>query len=115
MARSSAAVLAYLSKTDVELAITFTKIHEMNFRLAGIPIDYPYGGPIDLDPVAMHALFEYGERCAEQGLLWTTPPEALHRRQAGLERYESKPNPEKPTAPKDVPCPAASKDTHPPI
>ncbi len=33
----------------------------------------------------MRALFEYGERCAEQGLLWTTPPEALHRRQAGLE------------------------------
>ncbi len=108
MARSSATVLTYMSRTELQLAAAFAHEREMNFRLTEIPVDYPFGGSIDFSPTAMRALFDYGERCAEQGLLWTTPAGALHRRQAALARNGSKP--EQPTAAKDVPCPAAAPD-----
>jgi predicted acylesterase/phospholipase RssA len=106
MARSFDAVLTSMSRTELQLASAFAHANAMNFRLTEIPIDYPFGGPVDFHPSAVRALFDYGERCAEQGLLWTTPAEALHRGQAAMARDGSKTNPEERTAPKDVPCPA---------
>jgi hypothetical protein len=96
----------YMSRTQLQLAAAFARERKMNFRVTEIPVDYPFGGPIDFRPTAMRALFDYGVRCAEQRLLWTTPAEALLPRQAAVVRNGSTPNPERPTAAKDVPCPA---------
>lgn len=111
MARSSAAVLTYMSRTELQLAAAFARERKMSLRVSEIPVDYPFGGPIDFRPKAMRALFDYGVSCAEQGLLWTTPAEALLPRQAALAGNGSKPNPEQPTTPKDLPCPAAAPET----
>jgi hypothetical protein len=90
MARSSVAVLSYMSRKELQVAAALAHEHEMTFRQTEIPIDYPYGGPIDFGAEEMRALFAYGRRCAAEGRLWTTPAESLHRSQAAVERAASR-------------------------
>ena len=106
VARSSAVVLTYMSRKELQVASAFAHEHEMTFRVTSIPVDYPYGGSIDFRETDVRALFEYGERCAEAGLLWTTPAEALHGERAALNRLESGSGKRKEqTRASDVPCP----------
>lgn len=97
--RSFTAVLNSMARKELQVALAFAREHEMNSRVTSIPIDYPFGGSIDFKPADMRALFQYGEQCAQQGLVWTTPSEALRRAQTALGRSQ------KPPAPNDVPCP----------
>jgi hypothetical protein len=90
LVRSSAAVLSYMSRKELQVAVALAHDHEMSFRQTEIPIDYPYGGPIDSGAAEMRALFAYGRRCAVEGRLWTTPTESLHRSQAAVERAVSR-------------------------
>jgi hypothetical protein len=102
--RSFSAVLTHLVRKELQIASAFAHEHEMSYHFSSIPIDYPFGGNLDFKARDMHALFEFGERCAESGLLWTTPGEALHREQAALLRMGSGRAKDAPAA-GAVPCP----------
>ncbi len=106
MARSSAAVLTSMARKELQLAMAFAREQRADFKFTSIPLDYPFGGSIDFRPVAMRALFDFGERCAKRGLLWTTPGAALRRGQAALARLGSNTDPRERPAAKDVPCPS---------
>ncbi len=99
--RSFTAVLNAMARKELQVALSFARANGMNFHVTSIPIDYPFGGAIDFAPGHMRALFEYGERCAEQGMIWTTPSEALRRAQTAIDRSSA--NPPLPAA--KVPCP----------
>lgn len=96
--RSFTAVLNAMARKELQVALAFAREHEMSSRVTSIPIDYPFGGAIDFKPGDMAALFAYGERCARQGLVWTTPSEALRRAQTAIRGTASK-------SPAGVPCP----------
>lgn len=105
VARSFTAVLNAMARKELQVALSFARANEMNFHVTSIPIDYPFGGAIDFAPGHMRALFDYGERCAEQGLVWTTPSEALRRAQTAIDRSGA--NPRLPAA--KIPCPLEAK------
>ena len=52
--------------------------YDMDFRFTYVPVTYPFKGPLDFKFDSMHALFEYGARCAEAGRLWTTLQHAIN-------------------------------------
>lgn len=105
--RSFTAVLNSMARKELLVALAFAREHEMNFRVTSIPIDYPFGGSIDFRPADMRALFDYGERCAEQGLVWTTPAESLRRVQTALDRFNAGSGTSRESAVRGaVPCPA---------
>lgn len=70
--------LAHGSRAAMALAFTFARNYGMQFLLTRIPAGYPFNGPLDFDPQRMHALFEYGERCAEAGELWNELGPTFH-------------------------------------
>ncbi|HEX7679908.1 MAG TPA: patatin-like phospholipase family protein [Thermoanaerobaculia bacterium] len=105
VARSFTAVLNYMSRKEVLLAAAFAHEHEMAFRVTSIPVDYPFAGSIDFQRENIRALYDYGERCAEAGLLWTTPEGELRHAQAAVGRLESEPGRTKKTPAREVPCP----------
>jgi hypothetical protein len=43
----------------------------MELQFSYIPLTYPYLGPLAFDTEDVRRLFEYAERCAETGELWT--------------------------------------------
>ncbi|MGH9144406.1 MAG: hypothetical protein ACRD3J_26540, partial [Thermoanaerobaculia bacterium] len=98
LARSSATVLTYMSRTAVQLAASFAQENGMSFRLTEIPVDYPYGGSTDFRATKMKDLFSYGKACAEQGLLWTTPEQSLRRSQSAIKSENGQKE-------ESVPCP----------
>jgi hypothetical protein len=105
VARSFTAVLNYMSRKEVLLAAAFAHEHEMTFRETSIPVDYPFTGSIEFQTENIRALYDYGERCAASGLLWTTPEGELHHTQAALARLESGQGRTKKIAAGDVQCP----------
>lgn len=106
VARSFSTVLMSMARTELELASAFAREHAMNLKLTAIPMDYPFGGLIDFNPLTMDALFEYGVRCGTSGLLWTTPVDALHHAEKAVARIAEKTTTVGQTAPASVPCPA---------
>jgi predicted acylesterase/phospholipase RssA len=105
--RSFTAVLNSMARKELLVAVAFAREHEMDFRVTSIPIDYPFGGSIDFRPGDMRALFDYGERCAEQGAVWTTPAEALRRTDAALDAASSPRTKSMP--PGEIPCPLEAR------
>jgi hypothetical protein len=79
LTRSYDATLLSSSRAAVEIALSLSLRVGMNFSVADIPNDYPYGGPLDLQPSKMKALFEFGARCAFEERLWASPLQALER------------------------------------
>lgn len=75
--RSVSAVLQSSTRLAVEMAAALARQNGMQFALTAIPTGFPYGGPIDLAPGKMKALFDYGARCAVTEELWGSPVEAL--------------------------------------
>lgn len=102
MARSSSVALTYMSRKELQVAAALAQDHGMSFLLTEIPIDYPFGGPIDFEANKMRMLFDYGQRCAAQGHLWTTPAEALRRSRAAVAGAASR---KERLSPENVPCP----------
>jgi hypothetical protein len=77
--RSVTASLQSGSLAAVEIALSLAQRNGMRLRVSEIPNDYPYLGPLDVQPSGMRALFEYGVRCAREGQLWATPMGLLDR------------------------------------
>ncbi len=77
--RSLSTLLQSTSRAAVEVAAGLTQRSGMQLRVTQIPNEYPYSGPLDVEPVRMRALYDYGVRCALQGQLWATPVELLDR------------------------------------
>jgi hypothetical protein len=46
-------------------------------RFTTIPPEFPYGGSLAFNQAEMHALFAYGQRCAEAGRIWLNAKQAL--------------------------------------
>jgi hypothetical protein len=77
--RSVTASLQSSSLAAVEIALSLAQRNGMQLRVTEIPNDYPYLGPLDVQPSRMRTLFDFGVRCARQGQLWATPIELLDR------------------------------------
>jgi predicted acylesterase/phospholipase RssA len=77
LARSFSAGLTHTSRRTLELTAAFADRYEMDFRFTYVPVTYPFKGPLDFKFSSMHALFEFGARCAEAGRLWTTLQQAM--------------------------------------
>jgi hypothetical protein len=77
LARSFSAGLMHASRRTLELTAAFADRYQMDFRFTYIPVTYPFKGPLDFKFPTMHALFEYGARCAQSGQLWTTLQQAM--------------------------------------
>ncbi|MGH8290708.1 MAG: patatin-like phospholipase family protein [Steroidobacteraceae bacterium] len=80
--RSVAATLQGGLRAAVEIAYSFAERDQMRTQITEIPNAYPFGGALDFDPARMNALFEFGERCARTGRLWTDPIDALDQASA---------------------------------
>ncbi len=107
--RSAATALNQLSRTQLQLTSAFAAERGMTFRVTEIPLDYPYQGSVAFRPENTRALYEYGERCAARGLLWTTLPGALTRANAAMDRLASRPDPKALVPAAEVPCPAETR------
>ena len=77
--RSITAALQSSSRASVEIALSVAERNGMDLRVTEIPNDYPFEGPLDVDPARMRALFDFGSRCARQQQLWATPRQMLER------------------------------------
>jgi Patatin-like phospholipase len=70
--RSFSAAMKHLSRAEVIAVNQFADKYRMSVRSTYLPFDYPSYSSADFRAPAMRVLFNYGERCAEQGRLWTT-------------------------------------------
>ncbi len=75
--RSVAAGLNSDIRARVELAYTFAKKQTMRLQITEVPAAYPLPSPLDMNPSSMQALFEYGERCAADGQIWSDAVDVL--------------------------------------
>jgi hypothetical protein len=74
--RGLAALSHSAERSDFALTYGFAARNEMNVRVAYIPDEYPYGGPLDFHYAHVRALFDYADMCAASGQLWTSPGDA---------------------------------------
>lgn len=77
--RSVTAGLESEARRAVEYASSLAQRYRMHVRVTDIPDDYPYRGPLDLEPSTMKSLFEFGADCAVADQLWATPLDVLER------------------------------------
>ncbi|WP_426663812.1 patatin-like phospholipase family protein [Rhodanobacter aciditrophus] len=77
LSRSFDADLTYKMRESLLLAMDYAHRQHMRFRLTEIPPAYPKAGFVDFSPEHMHALFDFGARCAERGELWETPEDSI--------------------------------------
>jgi hypothetical protein len=91
--------------TRIELAKTaaFAQLQGMELQFTAIPADYPEVDSLDFRPSTMHALFEYGARCAAQGRLWTTVGQAIEHADKVMARWQQSNSPV--TYPPSTDCP----------
>lgn len=71
LSRSFSAALMHSSRTALDLSLAFAQRYRMTFQFSYIPITHRYGGALQFAASDMSSLLQYGERCAEQGSLWT--------------------------------------------
>ena len=79
LARSFSAGMTYKTRESIIDTVNLTNRLGMQFRLTEIPADFPGASVVNFDPRFMRKLFAYGERCAQLGLLWITPQQAIKR------------------------------------
>jgi predicted acylesterase/phospholipase RssA len=72
LGRSFDAAMKHLSRGQVIAVNQFADKYHMSVYSTYLPFDYPPYNSADFHASAMRVLFNYGERCAEQGRLWTT-------------------------------------------
>ncbi len=83
LSRSFSAALMHASRRALVLASVFSRHFGMHFRFTYLPMTYPFEGSLDFKYANMHQLFQYGERCAESGRIWTTLTQAINEGQRG--------------------------------
>lgn len=66
-------------RSSLSLAYDVAEAYGMRFQLTSIPDGYSYGGSLDFDRVHVRALFDFAERCAEEGHLWNSLGEQYRR------------------------------------
>jgi predicted acylesterase/phospholipase RssA len=71
--------LMQTQRATLELAVEFARLYGMNLQFSRIPPTYPFQGPLNFQPPAMQALFDYAAGCAATGHFWTTPEQVLLR------------------------------------
>ncbi len=71
ISRAFSASSIHGSRRALELAAEFARRQGMDLQFSYIPLTYPYQGPLALDTDDVRRLFEFAERCAETGELWT--------------------------------------------
>jgi hypothetical protein len=79
MKRSFSTELMHAMRTTLELSVEFARLYGMNLQFSRIPPNYPFQGPLNFQPRAMQALFEYAAGCAANGKFWTTPDQVMAR------------------------------------
>jgi predicted acylesterase/phospholipase RssA len=79
LSRSFATALTHSSRKSLELAAGLAERLDLGLTISSIPVDYPYRGALDFSHDTMHALFEYGERCARTGRFWISAEAAAER------------------------------------
>ena len=82
LSRSFSAALMHFSRKALALTASFAERHGMLLRFSYLPVTYPYHGSLDFKSAPMRLLFEYGARCAEAGMLWTTVGQAMEKEQS---------------------------------
>jgi len=99
--RSFEAAMKHLSRGQVIAVSQFADKYGMSVESTYLPFDYPPYDSADFHASAMRVLFNYGERCAEQGRLWTTIDQTM----AAASEAAATP-PKRPSAPDQLPeCP----------
>jgi hypothetical protein len=91
--RSAVAAFQSGTRAAVEIAYSVSQRHGMDMSVTEIPNAYRFDNPLEFAPRAMAALFAYGERCALQEQLWTTPIDALAQDAAMQQSFEAAPCP----------------------
>jgi hypothetical protein len=81
LSRSFSAGLMHSSRTALEVSAAFAQRYGMEFHFSYIPMTHPFQGPLAFKLPAIHALFDYGARCALTGQLWLTLEEAVNQGQ----------------------------------
>lgn len=79
MGRSFSAQLTYRTRETIVNTVQMARQLGMEFRVTDIPVDYPVTSFVNFKPEYTRGLFDYGARCAQNGLLWLTPQEAVKR------------------------------------
>ena len=79
MGRSFSAQLTYRTREAIINTVQMARQLGMRFEVTYIPVDYPVTSFVNFKPKYTRALFNYGARCAQHGLLWLTPQEAVRR------------------------------------
>ena len=77
--RSVAAGLEGEARRAVEYASSLAERYQMKVRVTDIPDDFPFTGPLDVQPSSMKALFDFGRSCAMARQLWASPVDLLDR------------------------------------
>jgi predicted acylesterase/phospholipase RssA len=77
MARTFSVALKHMSRAQVVAVDQFAEKYAMSVQSSYLPFDYPKYNSADFRASSMRPLFEYGERCAETGRLWTTMDETM--------------------------------------
>lgn len=76
---SFSAQLTYKTRDALGLIMALSHRNHMAFHLTDIPVGYPAGSFLDFHRKHMQQLFDYGEACAAEGLLWTSPEQTIRR------------------------------------
>ncbi|MGC8517078.1 MAG: patatin-like phospholipase family protein [Steroidobacteraceae bacterium] len=77
LSRSFSAALMHASRRALVISAVFARHFGMHFRFTYLPMTYPFDGSLDFKYQNMHRLFQYGESCAQAGLIWTTLTQAI--------------------------------------
>jgi predicted acylesterase/phospholipase RssA len=72
LSRSVSAGLDHILRTTLELTATDAQLEGAQFQFAAIPLAYPQLDPFDFRTPTMRSLFQYGNKCAQAGRLWTS-------------------------------------------
>ncbi|MBN8735432.1 MAG: patatin-like phospholipase family protein [Xanthomonadales bacterium] len=76
---SFSAQLTYKTRDALGLVMALSRRYHMVFHLTDMPVDYPAGSFLDFSRKHMQQLFDYGETCAAENLLWTSPGGTIRR------------------------------------
>jgi predicted acylesterase/phospholipase RssA len=77
VARTFSVALKHMSRAQVVAVDQFAEKYRMSVKSTYLPFDYPKYSSADFRASTMRPLFEYGERCARNGRLWTTLDETM--------------------------------------
>jgi predicted acylesterase/phospholipase RssA len=93
LARSFTSTLTHMSRAQLVEVKELTARYGMSLAVTAVPVEHPRIDPLDFRTAAMRALFEFGERCAASGQLWTSVDQLLSRKAREWTRETECPGP----------------------